>query len=184
MPANLRNGGLQPQQNGSGTSSGMLTELAIANSHGTSIFIGDPVLIHTDGYLQKHSGTSLPVKGILMGLKTEGQSSYVPAKYYVASTAVAPKALVLTDPSITFEAQFNGAATVADIGANFAMVQGSGDTSTGLSTTRIDASTRSAVSGSVKLLSFSTRPDNAVGDAYPIGVFKFNLHQETQSSET
>jgi len=61
------------------------------------------------------------------------------------------------------------------LGANFAVVQGSGSTSTGNSAVSLDASTVATTNTlPLRLIDFWTSPDSAVGDAFTDCIVKWN----------
>jgi hypothetical protein len=116
-----------------------------------------------------------------MGLKPEGQG-YIPNKYWVAGTSASAGKTIYglvagTDPLSVYEVQADASVTLGDVGANFDVTVGTGDTVYGISTLRVHASSRSDTTGMVKMVGFSTRSDNSATDAYPLILVKFNRHQ-------
>lgn len=182
MASTLKPGGFTGCQSLSGHGTGILSEYPIANGLATNLMPGDPVALHTDGTLVKASVSTQYVIGVLQGIKPEGQATYVPAKYFASGTSVTNstntiKGLVATNPLAVYEAQFDGSVSAGDVGTNFDVTAGTGDTVMGISTARVHASSRSDAAGMVKLIAISTRADNAVTDAYPFGLFHFNNTQ-------
>lgn len=171
MASSLKNGGFISVLSQSGHSIGGMVTYPIANSYATNIFKGDLVKLGTDGTIQKVTVSTDYSIGVFAGLKPEGQGRE-PKSYFVAGTSAAPgktiKALVITDPMSVFEIQCDGSVSQGDVGANFDVVVGTGNTTYGISTSRVQAASRNdAATGLVKILDISTRSDNAVTDAYP-----------------
>lgn len=182
MPSSLRNGGFVGGQTADGGAHGVLSERPIANGLATNLFPGDLVTLHTDGTIVACSTSTQKALGVLVGIKPEGQSTYVPAKYFASGTSVVNSTntligIVNEQPFARYEAQFDGSVSAGDVGANFDTTIGTGDTVFGISTMRVHASSRSDAAGRVKLVRISTRAGNAVDDPYPLGVFQINSPQ-------
>lgn len=182
MPSSIRLGGFRGGNDLTGNTSGVLREFKIANGLATNLCPGDPVTLHTDGTIVKTSVSTQPVLGVMVGLVPEGQGKYFTDRYFASGTSVTNStntysALVDVNTMSVFECQFDGSASQGDIGANFDVSTGTGNTALGISTAVVHASSRSDTAGMVKLLAFSTKIENAITDAYPIGLFKFNKQQ-------
>jgi hypothetical protein len=182
MPSNLRNGGFTGGNTVGGGVHGSLREFKIANGLATNLMPGDPVSLANDGTVVKASVSTQNVLGVMVALVPEGQNTYIPARYFASGASVTNstntfRCLVAADPFEVFECQFDGSVSQGDVGANFDVVTSTGDTVFGISTARVHASSRSDTAGMVKLVEFSSRKDNAITDAYPYGLFKFNNHQ-------
>lgn len=158
----------------------------------TNIFTGQVVHLGTDGYIALSTATgadgttnAFPVGttlrgslGVFMGceyVNAQGQlihSQYYPSGY-AAPTGTSIKAYVIDDPNVLFQAQLDGAADQGDVGMNtfFAAAQSTstGNTSTGVSTSALDA-TVVATTAAFRLVSFVS----PATDAYPDVLVKFN----------
>ena len=158
----------------------------------SNIFNGQVVHIGADGYIALSTATGadattngMPVGtantgalGVFMGceyVNAQGQlvhSQYYPSGY-AAPTGTTIKAYVVDDPNVLFQAQLDGAADISDLGANtfFAAAQSTstGSTSTGNSTSAMDATTVTTTAA-FRIVDFVS----PVGDAYPDVLIKFN----------
>lgn len=158
----------------------------------TNLFYGQVVHIGADGYIALSTATgadgttnALPTGTTLTGslgvfvgceyVNAQGQlihSQYYPAAY-AAPTGTAIKAYVVDDPNVLFMAQLDGAADQSDIGANtfFAAAQSTstGSTSTGNSTSALDATTVTTTAAFRIVGTVSP-----IGDDYPDVLVKFN----------
>ena len=153
---------------------------------GTNLFYGQVVLIDADGYIALSTatgadlttnnlgGSSLGAIGVFVGcsyINAQGQQIY--AQYYPSGTTGVVTAYVVTDDSVTFQAQLDGSATQAVLGANtfFAAVQSTstGSTRTGNSTSALE-STVVTTAAAFKIIGFAS----PVSDAFPDVLVKFN----------
>jgi hypothetical protein len=86
--------------------------------------------------------------------------------------------LVADDPSLVFEAQFNGAFVVGDVGQNCEVDVTAGSTSSGASGMSIDIANKGATATlPLKIVGFPNRPDNQTSDSYFNGYVVINNHQ-------
>jgi len=153
---------------------------------GTNLFYGQVVLINANGYIALSTatgedlttnnlgGSGLGAIGVFVGcsyINAQGQQIY--AQYYPSGTTGVVTAYVVTDDTVTFQAQLDGSATQAVLGANtfFAAVQSTstGSTRTGNSTSALDATVQTAAAA-FKIVGFAS----PVTDAYPDVLVKFN----------
>ena len=153
---------------------------------GTNLFYGQVVILDADGYIALSTatgadlttnnlgGSSLGAIGVFVGcsyINAQGQQIY--AQYYPSGTTGVVTAYVVTDDSVTFQAQLDASATQAVLGANtfFAAVQSTstGSTRTGNSTSALDATVQTAAAA-FKIIGFAS----PVTDAYPDVLVKFN----------
>lgn len=158
----------------------------------TNLFYGQVVHIGADGYIALSTATgadgttnALPTGTTLTGsigvfvgceyVNAQGQlihSQYYPSGY-AAPTGTAIKAYVVDDPNVLFQVQLDGAADQTDIGANtfFAAAQSTstGNTSTGVSTSAMDATTVTTTAAFRIVAAVSP-----ITDAYPDVLVKFN----------
>ena len=186
--------GLKPVKRADGLPySGATTQYLIDPAgEATNLFYGQVVHIGADGYIALSTATgadgttnALPTGTTLTGsIGVFVGCEYVDSKgvptwsqYYPSGTAAPTgtsiKAYVVDDPNVLFQAQLDGAADQTDIGANtfFAAVQSTstGDTSTGNSTSALDATTVTTTAAFRIVEAVSP-----IGDAYPDVLVKFN----------
>jgi hypothetical protein len=152
----------------------------------TNLFYGQVVLINADGYIALSTatgadlttnnlgGSSLGAIGVFVGcsyINAQGQQIY--GQYYPSGTTGVVTAYVVTDDSVTFQAQLDGVADQSDLGANtfFAAVQSTstGSTRTGNSTSALESTTQTAAAA-FKIIGFAS----PVTDAFPDVLVKFN----------
>jgi hypothetical protein len=155
-------------------------------STGTNLFNGQVVIIDANGYIALSTatgadlttnnlgGANLGAWGVFVGcsyINAQGQQIY--AQYYPSGTTGVVTAYVITDPSVTFQAQLDGTATQAAVGSNtfFAAVQSTstGSTQTGNSTSALE-STVVTTAAAFKIIGFAS----PVSDAFPDVLVKFN----------
>ena len=153
---------------------------------GTNLFYGQVVILDADGYIALSTatgadlttnnlgGSGLGAIGVFVGcsyINAQGQQIY--AQYYPSGTTGVVTAYVVTDDSVTFQAQLDGSATQAVLGANtfFAAVQSTstGSTRTGNSTSALE-STVVTTAAAFKIIGFAS----PVTDAFPDVFVKFN----------
>lgn len=86
--------------------------------------------------------------------------------------------MVADDPQIVYEAQFNGAFVVGDVGQNCEVDVTAGNTTTGASGMSIDIGNKGTTATlPLKIVGFPNRPDNATSDSYVRGYVVINNHQ-------
>ena len=153
----------------------------IASGYAADLKVGDIVLLHTTGKLQKDTGTTActPI-GVFMGCSyTDANFGFV-NKAQWASGTVASDAMgyVIDDPDAVFQVQSNGSIAANGLGANAAVVQGSGSLTLGRSGVQINSSGLAntatlplRIVGFVNIPGFSTP-----GDAYTDVLVRFNTH--------
>jgi hypothetical protein len=153
---------------------------------GTNLFYGQVVLINANGYIALSTatgedlttnnlgGSGLGAIGVFVGcsyINAQGQQIY--AQYYPSGTTGVVTAYVVTDDTVTFQAQLDGTVTQAALGANtfFAAVQSTstGSTRTGNSTSALE-STVVTTAAAFKIIGFAS----PVTDAFPDVLVKFN----------
>ena len=163
---------------------------------GTNLFFGQVVIIDANGYIALSTatgadlttnnlgGSSLGAIGVFVGcsyINAQGQQIY--GQYYPSGTTGVVTAYVVTDDSVTFQAQLDGSTTQAAIGANtfFAAVQSTstGSTRTGNSTSALE-STLVTTAAAFKIIGFAS----PVGDAFPDVLVKFNPGAHAFSNAT
>ena len=166
----------------------------------TNLFYGQVVIIGADGYIALATGTGADLTsnsisgtsgvgaiGVFVGceyVNAQGQltfSQYYPSGY-AAPTGTSIKAYVVDDPNVLFQAQLDGSGAQTIIGTNtfFAAAQSTstGSTSTGNSTSALDATVQTAAAAFRVVAHVSP-----ASDAYPDVLVKFNpgAHQMTNN---
>jgi hypothetical protein len=163
---------------------------------GTNLFYGQVVIIDANGYIALSTatgadlttnnlgGSSLGAIGVFVGcsyINAQGQQIY--AQYYPSGTTGVVTAYVVTDDSVTFQAQLDGSSSQAALGANtfFAAVQSTstGSTQTGNSTSALE-STVVTTAAAFKIIGFAS----PVTDAFPDVLVKFNPGAHAFSNAT
>ena len=165
----------------------------------TNLFYGQAVIIGADGYIALATGsgadltsnsisgtTGVGAIGVFVGCEYVNSSGQrVQAQYYPSGTNsdnTAIKAYVIDDPNVLFQAQLDGSGAQTIIGSNtfFAAAQSTstGDTSTGNSTSALDATVKTAAAAFRIVAHVSD-----ASDAYPDVLVKFNpgAHQMTNN---
>ena len=163
--------------------------LPITSAYNTNIFFGDIVAIDaTNGTIVKVTKTgtdgttnALPagVVGVFLGctytdpnLKYKLNSQYWPAGV-VASDA---QAYICDDPDTLFQIQASGTVAQTSLGANFALVQTAGSTTTGDSKVALLYSSGGTDTFlPLRLVDFVNGPFSTVGDAFTDCIVKFNF---------
>ena len=152
----------------------------------SNIFNGQVVIINANGYIALSTatgadlttnnlgGNTLGAWGVFVGcsyINAQGQQIY--AQYYPSGTTGVVTAYVITDPSVTFQAQMDGQVTQAALGANtfFSAAQssGGGSTQTGNSTSALE-STVVTTAAAFKIIGFAS----PLTDTYTDVLVKFN----------
>ena len=163
---------------------------------GSNLFFGQAVIINANGYIALSTatgadlttnnlgGTDMGAWGVFVGasyINAQGQQIY--GQYYPSGTTGVVTAYVITDDSVTFQAQLDGAADQSDLGANtfFAAVQSTstGSTQTGNSTSALESTTQTAAAA-FKIIGFAS----PVTDAFPDVLVKFNPGAHAFSNAT
>jgi len=164
----------------------------------TNLFYGQVVIIGADGYIALATGTGSDLTtnsisgttgvgaiGVFVGCEYVNSSGQlVQAQYYPSGTANGGtiKAYVVDDPNVLFQAQLDGSGAQTVIGTNtfFAAAQSTstGSTSTGNSTSALDATVQTAAAAFRIVAHVSP-----ASDAYPDVLVKFNpgAHQMTNN---
>ena len=131
--------GLQPLNRVDGMPyAGATRTYGIASTYNTAIFNGDLVQIVTGGTIEKFTGTDsgFPV-GVFTGVEfTNAQGQRLNGQYYAGTSMTNASAKVVIDSqacykvAVTTDAGVMSSATLASIGSNMELVQGTGSTST------------------------------------------------------
>ena len=156
----------------------------------TNIFYGSVVYVNANGYINIVTGTGADATtndwptgstsvtggiGVFVGCSfVTGQGQLIFSQYYPSGTTGVVQAFVVDDPMVLFQAQLDGTATQAAVGANtfFAAAQSTstGNTTTGNSTSALDA-TVVTVPAAFRILGFAS----PVSDAFPDVLVKITL---------
>ena len=163
----------------------------------TNLFYGQVVIIGADGYIALSTATGADITtnnlggngvgaiGVFVGCEYVNSSGQlVQAQYYPSGTANGGtiKAYVVDDPNVLFQAQLDGAGAQTIIGTNtfFAAAQSTstGSTTTGNSTSALDATVQTAAAAFRIVAHVSP-----ASDAFPDVLVKFNpgAHQMTNN---
>ena len=164
----------------------------------TNLFYGQVVIIGADGFIALATGTgsdlttnsisgttSVGAIGVFVGCEYVNSSGQlVQAQFYPSGTANGGtiKAYVVDDPNVLFQAQLDGSGAQTVIGTNtfFAAAQSTstGSTSTGNSTSALDATVQTAAAAFRIVAHVSP-----ASDAFPDVLVKFNpgAHQMTNN---
>lgn len=165
---------------------GSTRAIKIASGYATSIFTGDVVKLVAAGTVEKDTGTTaLTPVGVFLGCAyTDADLGYVNRSYWPASTVASDAvAFVCDDPDALFLIQADEAVAQTALGANFAVVQGAGSTTTGTSGVSLDGSTVATTNTlPLRLIDFWTGPNSTVGDAYTDCIVKWNAGHQYQNT--
>ena len=192
--------GFKPLNHVGGTPyAGAVRHIKIASGFGTNIFNGSIVSIVAAGTIEvvttlgTSSGAVFPagVIGVFVGCtytdptsKNKTFSNHWPTGT-VASDAMA---YVVDDPDVLFQVQADGAVAQADLGANapLAAVQSTstGDTTSGVSNTALDATTAQTATIAFRIVDFVESTDSTVGDAFTDLIVKFNAGIHSYENST
>jgi hypothetical protein len=123
---------------------GAIRQIPVATGYATAICFGDTVKIDTTGFLVADTGTNNATPcGVLVGCQyINSQSQTIEGQYYPAAAATASNpayAYVVDDPMAAFQVAVVSSGTTVTttgvtrsvVGANMALVQNTGSTTTG-----------------------------------------------------
>ena len=160
----------------------------IASNYNTPIFNGDLVIIVTGGTIEKFTGTDagFPV-GVFMGVEYVNQQGQVlNGQYYAGTSMTNARAKVVVDSQAVYRvAVTDGSsdmsyASLASIGSNMELVQGTGNTATGNSGVSVEAGTEDTTATFVVRV-VDVVPETAYivsnNTVYPELIVKINLTQ-------
>jgi hypothetical protein len=171
--------------------------MEIASGYATSIFYGDLVKRVTGGTIEKDVGTTTATPcGVFLGVQFTNQSTgqIQQQQYYPASTAIASGskifAVVADDPDTLFQVVSCSSGTtvagmgIAAIGANIALIQNAGVTTSGNSQVAIDEGTQDTTN-TLPIRIIDVVRDTATGaDTFVEFIVKINatMHQYNNST--
>lgn len=169
--------------------SGLITEIPLTASYGTSLFRGDLVrfasgliVIYTP-----NGGAAAPPIGVFTGINyvnAQGISTFSP--YWPANTSISPGtsaiAIISADPNTVYDIQASGTITTAQINLNAEVVlpahpNEAGNTATGLSGMTLDTATHPPAATAtfpLHILGFTPVPGNVSGVTYNNVLVKLN----------
>jgi len=152
----------------SGSYSGKVRHMKIANNYGTAIFYGDFVKPVAAGGVELDAGTAtLTPIGIFVGCSytdpTSNQLTF--SQHYPASTAADDiSAYVVDDPDLVFKIQADATLAQTTMFLNAGAVQTAGSTDFGRSKNALDASTAATTATlPLRIVEFVEGPTSAVG---------------------
>lgn len=191
--------GFKPLNHVGGTPyAGAVRHIKIASGFGTNIFNGSIVNIVAAGTIEVvtdigSNADQFPagVIGVFVGCtytdptsKNKTFSNHWPTGT-VASDAMA---YVVDDPQVLFQVQADATVAQTALGANapLAAVQSTstGDTTTGNSTTALDADEVTTATVAFRIVDFVESPDSTVGDAFTDLIVKFNAGIHSYENST
>ena len=155
----------------SGSYSGKVRHMKIANNYGTAIFYGDFVKPVAAGGVELDAGTAtLTPIGIFVGCSytdpTTNQLTF--GQYYPASTAADDiSAYVVDDPNVVFKIQGDATLAQTTMFLNAGVVQTAGSVDFGRSKNALDSSTAATTNTlPLRIVEFVDGPTSSVGDAF------------------
>jgi hypothetical protein len=157
----------------SGSFTGKVRHIKIANAYGTAIFYGDFVKLVATGTVEKAAVTTAVVAGtvgIFVGCSytdpTTKQPTY--SQFFPASTAADDiMAYVVDDPKVLFQMQGDGTIAQTALGNNISAINTAGSTSIGRSRNALDADSAATTNTlPLRVVDFVDGPSSAVGDSF------------------
>ena len=157
----------------SGSFTGKVRHIKIANAYGTAIFYGDFVKLVATGTVEKAAVTTAVVAGtvgIFVGCSytdpTTKQPTY--SQYFPASTAADDiMAYVVDDPKLLFRMQADEAIAQTGLGNNVSAVNTAGSTSIGRSRNALDGGSVATTNTlPLRVVDFVDGSTSTVGDAF------------------
>ncbi|MDA9771454.1 hypothetical protein N9D02_10515 [Emcibacteraceae bacterium] len=166
---------------------GVTREYSIASAYDTSIFNGDAVTLVTGGTVERDTAdAAMTPIGVFLGCSyTDPTLGYkVFSQYYPADTAASDiKAIVADGTDILFKVAVVSSGTtigdlaITDIGANVAMVNNAGDTTTGNSKNAISDTSATTATLPLRIVDLVEETRNSSG-GYTEALVKWNAgHQ-------
>ena len=165
----------------SGSFTGKVRHIKIANAYGTAIFYGDFVKLVAAGTVEKAAVTTSVVAGtvgIFVGCAYTDPSTNQKTfnQQFPASTAADDiVAYVVDDPKLLFQMQGDEAIAQTGLGNNVSAVSTAGSTAIGRSKNALDASTIATTNTlPLRVIDFVDGPKSAVGDAFTDVLLTYN----------
>lgn len=157
----------------SGSFTGKVRHIKIANAYDTSIFYGDFVKLVAAGTVEKAAVTTAKVAGtvgIFVGCAytdpNTNQKTF--SQYFPADTAADDiVAYVADDPKLVFQMQGDGSIAQTGLGNNVQAISTAGSTSIGRSKNALDASSIATTNTfPLRIVDFVDGPTSSVGDSF------------------
>tara|TARA_R110000803_G_scaffold58935_5_gene117233 strand:+ start:6607 stop:7209 length:603 start_codon:yes stop_codon:yes gene_type:complete len=178
--------GLRPVGNLGGNYNGSFRQYPILSTESTAIVFGDVVKLTDAGAtttIQKDTGTTAATPiGIFMGCRytdiSTGQTQF--SQVWSGAAHTNGMVYVADDPNILFAIQADSTVNDDDLAANCALVQGTANTTLGISRVSLDISTAANTAAlPLRVVDWLGGYDgDEKGTAFPIMVCKFNTgHQ-------
>ena len=169
---------------------GSTRQIKIASAYGTNIYNGSIVAVVAAGTLEivttiGSAASPFPAGtvGVFVGCSyTDPSTSQQTFKQYWPTGTVATDAVgyVVDDPDVLFMMQADGAVPQSALGSNAplaaAQSTSTGSTTTGNSTSALDATVAVTSGVSFRVVDFVDSTTSTVGDAYTDVIVKFNNH--------
>ena len=161
-----------------------ITRYKIASAYAANVFYGDLVKLVAAGTIEKDTGTTTanPV-GVFLGCEYELTDEGLYHRQYwptgtTVKTGTTAWAYVADDPDMLFAMQADDTLDQTALGANAAIVQGSGSTSTGMSGVSLDADTVDTTATlPIRIVDYIDNvAHSALGDAFTDMVVRINTH--------
>ena len=186
MSATAATFGLRPVGNLGGNYNGSFRQYPILSTESTAIVFGDVVKLTDAGAtttIQKDTGTTAATPiGIFMGCRytdiSTGQTQF--SQVWSGAAHTNGMVYVADDPNILFAIQADSTVNDDDLAANCALVQGTANTTLGISRVSLDISTAANTAAlPLRVVDWLGGYDgDEKGTAFPIMVCKFNTgHQ-------
>ena len=191
--------GFKPLNHVGGTPyAGAVRHIKIASGFGTNIFNGSIVNIVAAGTIEVvtdigSNADQFPagVIGVFVGCTytdTTSKNKTFSNHWPTGTVASDAMAYVVDDPQVLFQVQADATVAQTALGANapLAAVQSTstGDTTTGNSTTALDADEVTTATVAFRIVDFVESPDSTVGDAFTDLIVKFNAGQHSYENST
>lgn len=180
--------GLRPVRHKNGlpyNGSGQLYYVPASDS--TAIYVGDPVIVNGSadaagipGCIRATNAGGNYISGVVVGvmpLMGAGGTGRDATTYRAASTE--RYVMVEDSPDVIFEIQTTGTLAAADVSLNADLTGTGGSTVSGLSSTKLDTSTKATTNTlQLKILRVVQRPDQVLGDTNVRAEVMINLHTQ------
>ena len=164
--------------------------MKINNAYASNIFYGQPVTINAAGYIAAETGTTTiaatGVVGVFVGCTYTDPNLNIPVwkQYWPASTSATDAyAYVVDDPDVVMQIQADGAVAQSALGDNIALGTAGGSTITGnANTVATQSSIATTATLPLRIVGFSTSPEDSVGDTYTNILVKWNMPTSVSSN--
>ncbi len=157
----------------SGSFTGKVRHIKIANAYATDILYGDFVKLVAAGTVEKAAVTTAAVAGtvgIFVGCSytDPGTGQLTFSQYWPASTVASDAmAYIVDDPKLLFQMQGDGSIAQTGLGNNVQAISTAGSTAIGRSKNALDASSIATTNTfPLRIIDFVDGPNSAVGDTY------------------